>query len=463
MRRRGDGAGRDGRTTRRAALRARLRRGLRAELRAGLAVTVAAVVALGAALTGCASDGNPVGPRFITPPLIRYSSVLWPVPLELIGAEPGSRLRISATLSSSRGIWRSAASYDVGSDGTVDLARDKPLFAPFGAPDSAGLFWSLRGPSLSPADLAQQWMRDTNAVTLTASDGDRVVARRTFQLEGLGGTLHGRTIYTHDLVPSGVAPPHETHEDQQIGRFYDASSIDRPTGPAVLMFDDPSPGASSDFTAALLTQFGASVFVIPMTSPDGVHVSTVIDAGTVSAVLDWLDRLAAVDARHVFVYGTGAAEQLAVWAATRFPARLHGLFAGAGPAALLCLAGSSASPVFEGSVGVPCERDPGAGTTAAPPLSGVNGPVVLTCGAVDRVFPSACDVQRTLGATRTPRAGDKLLADARAAHAVTVPPGLPIALPAPGDPSGADGQATEQARIAFWNAVGQLLLRAVLS
>ncbi|QNE35200.1 acyl-CoA thioesterase/BAAT N-terminal domain-containing protein [Leifsonia shinshuensis] len=458
MRRRGAEAGRDGGTTREAALRP--------SLRPALAASLAAALAVGVALTGCATDGDQVGPRFITPPLIRYSSVLWPVPLELIDAQPGSRVRITASLDASRGTWTSAASYDVGADGTVDLARDKPLFAPFAEPDSAGLFWSLRGPSLGPVDLAQQWMHDTNPVTLTASDGDRVVARRTFRLEGLGGTLRGRTVYTHDLVPAGdgaALPPHETHEDQPVGRFYDASSIERPTGPAVLMFDDPSPGASADFTAALLSQFGASVFVVPMTSADGVHVSTVTDAGTISAILDWMDRLAAVDARHIFVYGTGASEQLAIWAANRFPTRLHGLFAGAGPAELLCLAGSSASPVFEGSVGVPCERSPGVGTTAAPPLVGVNGPVVLTCGEEDRVFPGACDVQLELTGTRTPRAGDKLLVGSHAAHAVTVPPGLPIALPAPGDGSGADGQATEQARIQFWNAVGQLLLQAVLS
>jgi len=39
---------------------------------------------------------------------------------------------------------------------------------------------------------------------------------------------------------------------------------------------------------------------------------------------------------------------------------------------------------------------------------------------------------------------------------VSVPPGLPIGLPAAG------GQPTEKARVAFWNAVGRALLRAVL-
>jgi hypothetical protein len=291
-----------------------------------------------------------------------------------------------------------------------------------------------------------------------------VVARRTFRLAGAGGDLGPRTVSSGDLASTGaVALPRETHEDEPVGRFWSAASIERPTGPAILMFDDPSPGASSAFTAPVLAQFGASVFVLPVTSPDGVHVSSVIDSGTVAAVLDWLDTRPAVDRRHVFVYGTGAAEPLAIWAATRFPSQLHGLFAGGGPAALLCLAGTSASPVLEGGAGVACRRDPGAGALSAPPVDAVRGPVVLACGERDAVFASACDVQRELAATRRLRAGDRLLTQAGAAHEVTVPPGLPIALPAPEDASGADGQATQRARIAFWNAVGQLLLQAVLS
>ncbi|WP_426623116.1 acyl-CoA thioesterase/BAAT N-terminal domain-containing protein [Leifsonia sp. McL0607] len=453
MARRGEEAGRVGRTTRVAALRA------------AVATAVVAGLALAAALSGCATVEGQVGPRFVTPPLIRFSSVLWPVPLQLVGAQPGTRLRITASLTSARGTWTSGATYDVGGDGTIDFARDRPQLAPFVQPDSAGLFWSLRGPSLGPADLAQQWMRDTSPVTLTAADGNRVVARRTFRLQGLAATSRADTVYTHDLAPENVGsqpPPHETHEDEPVGTFWSAASIERPTGPAVLMFDDPSPGASSAFTAPVLSQFGASVFVIPISSSDGVHVSTVIDSGTVSAVLDWLDHRTGVDPRHIFVYGTGAAEQLAVWAATTFPRRLHGLFGGGGASSLLCLAGSSASPVFAGSVGLPCEREPGP-VTAPPSLQEVAGPVVLSCGRDDVVFPRACGDLRALARTRTPRAGDELLIQARAAHAVTVPPGLPIALPIGGDASGADAQSTQGARIAFWDAVGQQLLRAVLS
>lgn len=424
-----------------------------------------AMVAVGGALLSigaCATVRDDAGPRFVTPPLIRYSSVLWPVPLELVGAEPGIRIRITATLSSGRGVWRSGATYTVPASGALDLARARPQLAAFHDPDSAGLFWSLRGPVLDDAELAGQWMHETNPVTLTAADGDRIVAVRTFRLQGLAAAVRSHLVYTRDLARSSL--PRQTHEDQPVGRYWETTWTDRPSTPAVLMFDDPSRGASADFVAPLLAQFGASVFVLPATSDDGVRVTSIVDADTIGAVLDWLAQHGTVDRGQVFAYGTGAAEPLALWAAARFPDRLHGLFAGAGSTELLCLPGTSASSVYEDGAGVLCEPRPGRGAPGAViPVDTIDGPVVLACGEQDGVLPSACSGQRSAAATRDLREGDRMIVGAAAAHAVTVPPGLPIALPGIDEPSGADAQATQEARIAFWNAVGRALLRAALS
>ncbi|WP_348786701.1 acyl-CoA thioesterase/BAAT N-terminal domain-containing protein [Leifsonia sp. NPDC080035] len=426
-----------------------------------LGLLVAALASVALALSGCTATGATSGPRFVTPPLIRFSSVLWPVPLELVGAAPGSRVRIEARLRTSRGSWHSAATYTVPATGVVDLASATPQLAAFRRPDSAGLFWSLRGPQLPPAQLARQWMRDTNAVTLTASDGDRLVAERTFELQGLAAEQSPHTVYTRDLLAGSFEGllPRETHEEQPVGRFWDASSLERPVSPAVLMFDDPSTGASSAFTAPLLSAFGASVFVLPLGSPDGVHVSSVIDSGTVESVLQWLSTRQDVDGRHIFVYGTGPAEPLALWAAARFPDRLHGVFAGGGAASPLCSPPGARSPIDEGGVPVACVNE---ATARATSLAGMNGPVVLVCGGRDAVLESSCEAQRAVAALRTPRAGDALLVQPDAAHAVTVPPGLPIALPDASGARGADAQATQEARVAFWNTVGHLLLRAAL-
>lgn len=460
-RRRGDGDGR-----REPPARSPQRRSLTI-----LGGAVAAVAAVALALGGCAttSDGA-TGPRFVTPPLIHYTSVLWPVPLQLVGAEPGSRLRIVATLANDRGTWRSSATYTVPAGGMLDLATSRPQLAPFAEPDSVGLFWSLDGPDLSGAALATQWMHDTLPVTLSAFDADRLVASRTFELQGLADGLRPHTLYTRDLqgaIPSRF--PRETHEDQPVAQFWSATTQERPITPGVLMFDDPAPGASSGFAAPLLARFGASVLVLPVSSaPDGVHASSVVDSTTVERALAWLGQQKGIDTRNIYVYGTGVSEPLALWAATRFPTRVHGVFAAGGAPQLLCLPSGSTAPAFEDGAGLPCRVDPGPVSAASViALGRVDGPVVLACGGRDTVLPSACSGQAALAVARGVRAGDSIQSAPRAGHAVTVPPGLPVSLPEGGPDapavSGADAQATEQARVAFWNAVAQIVLRATRS
>ncbi|WP_025158796.1 acyl-CoA thioesterase/BAAT N-terminal domain-containing protein [Leifsonia aquatica] len=435
--------------------------------RSAAIASAAAAAAIVLVLSGCSTAASgAAGPRFVTPPLIHYTSVLWPVPLELVGAQPGSRLRIAASLTTERGTWRSSATYTVPAGGVLDLASARPQLAPFAEPDSVGLFWSLAGPELSGASLATQWMHDTLPVRFSAVDGDRVVAARTFSLQGLADGLRPHTLYTRDLLGAS-ALPRETHEDQPVAQFWSAASQERPVTPAVLMFDDPSPGASSAFVAPLLARFGASVLVLPVSSaPDGVRAASVVDSTTVADALAWLGDQQGIDARQVFVYGTGVSEPLALWAATRFPTRLHGLFAAGGAPQLLCLPSGSTAPAFEDGAGLPCRVEPGpVSASAVLPLRDVNGPVVLACGDRDAVLPSACAGQQALVSARGVRAGDSLLRSHLAGHAVTVPPGLPVALADSraargGGGSGADAQATEQARIAFWNAVAQIVLRA---
>ncbi len=441
---------------------------------ARLGTALAALLISAGLLTACVPATATAGPRFVTPPLVRLTSVLWPIPLQLVGAEPGSRLRLSATLTTARGTWRSSATYTVPPTGTLDLATTRPQLAPYSRPDSAGLFWSLTGPALRGDELAEQWMRETLPVRLTAADGGRIVASRTFLLQGLAANLRPRTVTTAELSEgSPFALPEETHEDTAVGTFWSASALERPRTPVVLMFDDPSPGASSAFTAPLLAQLGAAVFVIPVgRSEDGVHLEEIVDALTVGEVIGWLDRHSGIDPGALFVYGTGPAEQLALWAADLFQSRVAGVFAAGGSGVLLCVAGTETPPVLVGGVSPGCAprapARPAAGLGLSS-LAAVRGPVVLACGGRDEVLASACGWQEAIAATHPGRAGDTLVREPEAAHAVTVPPGLPIALPeGPGsagvpDPGDADAQATERARVEFWNAVGQIILRAALS
>ncbi|MFI5062060.1 MAG: hypothetical protein ACHP7F_11470, partial [Actinomycetales bacterium] len=76
----------------------------------------------------------------------------------------------------------------------------------------------------------------------------------------------------------------------------------------------------------------------------------------------------------------------------------------------------------------------------------------------DEVLFNACRWLDAAVSARGARAGDSIVRASAAAHPISVPPGLPIDL---GDP--ATAEATEQARIAFWNAVARILLTAATS
>jgi len=442
----------------------------RRTIRRAAIAAVCGTVAVALALSGCSTPVRSVGgPHFVTPPLIHYTSVLWPVPLELVGAEPGSRLRLTSTMTSQQGRWTSGATYTVPPSGTIDLATAKPQLAPFERPDSVGLFWSLRGPELSSSDEIALWMRSTTGIRLDAYDGPRLVATRLFGLDGLGLISRPTRVTGRDLqraaadadsdVPSTAAAPLPpgSPESGPAADFYSARSIERPRTPAVLVFDDTSPGASSEYIAPLLAQFGASVLVIPSGgATSGAETIRAVNAATVSAALDWLSRRDDVNPRRIFVFGSGPAEQFALWTATRFDDRIAGAFGAGGSTALLCLPGSEVSSVFEDGIGAPCVADAGrVDPTTVFPLGDVRGPVVLGCAQHDRELLNACAWLAAAELSRGTRAGDRFVRAVGAAHPITVPPGLPVQLN-----DRATAEATEHGRVAFWNAVAAVLLRA---
>lgn len=448
----------------------------RAGIRVGRMRAVGLLAASLISLAGCAAPGSPgtsVGPHFVTPPLIHYTSVLWPVPLQLVGAEPGSRLRLVATMPTPQGEWSSGATYTVPASGVLDLASARPQLAAFSRPDSAGLFWSLQGPRLGIAQQIGLWAHSVAGVTIDAWQGARIVASRLFRLDGLGLASRPSAVFASDLVgaakSAGDRAPQlaasdplsfGTRADATVGDFYSASSPERPRTPAVLVFDDDSMGASSDFIAPLLVEFGASVLVLPSGgAATGAQTVSVIDASAVSAALDWLASRPDIDRRDIFFYGTGQAEQFALWSAVRYRDRVAGAFGAGGSTTLLCLPDGNVSAAFEGGVGVPCQADAGVVRQAAVfALNEVRGPLVLGCGGRDEVLFNACRWLDAAVSARGARAGDSIVRASAAAHPISVPPGLPIDL---GDP--ATAEATEQARIAFWNAVARILLTAATS
>lgn len=297
------------------------------------------------------------------------------------------------------------------------------------------------------------------AVTVEASERGRIIASRKFPLGGYGAAAAPITVSTFDLAQSAVAAgerflPQSSREDTAIGSYFAARSAPGSRAPTVIVFDDQAVGESSDYIGPLLRRFGAAVFVLPVTVSDsGVYAASVFDTTAFAALLDWLDQRPDVDKRKVFTYGTSQSAQFALWAAARFNDRVAGVFAAGGATALLCLRGAGASPVSENGVPVPChQRADVIDDGALLPLGSVTAPVVLGCAGRDDVLPNACPWLDAAVRIRGPRVGDVIIRAPDAVHEMTAPPGLPIALP-----EGETAQATEKARVQFWDAVSRVL------
>ncbi len=421
---------------------------------------MAVLVALALALAGCvASPDAWNGPRFVTGPLVSLTTVLWPPPLSLVGLEPGSRVVVHSEVAAEHDRWTSQATYTVPVSGSIDLNVARPQLAPFATADSAGLVWSLTGPQLAPDVAARLWTASVVSVHLAAYADGRALASTVLDLKGLATIVTPSVVLASQLMPAG-ADDVFSGPDSATGLYYGATVPKKRRSPAVIVFDDGAVGASEAYIAPLLSLFGAGVFVIPVSAAaDGIHVASSSDATALSNVLDWLAARPDVDPGRIFVYGSSQSEQLALWAAAHFSRRIFGAFAAGGTTALLCGPPDGTAVVSDSTDQVRCvARSDVVDPFGVPDLRSLAGPVVLACARSDPVLPSACGWQDAVTRARGTHAGDVTIHAEGAGHQITVPPGLPLALPAP-----PEAQSTEQARVAFWNAVVHTLLRTARS
>lgn len=420
--------------------------------------TAVVALVLGAlALAGCSenSRAQPVGPHFVALP---YSVVMRDPAVSLVGLNPGDRVRLTAYVDAPGGRWQSHATYTVPATGTIDFAAARPQLAPFGSPDASGLVWSLRGPPISPDAAAHVWTESMLALHIAAVDDGAIVASTVVDLTGLGMMVRPLTVFGYQLR-GPRAHPSTTEEDYAVGRFYPPQFPLRPRAPAILIFDDDATGASEQYVAPFFSLLGNAVFVIPTEhTPDGVHLASTFSADRIGAIIAWLANRPEVDPHHLFVYGSSQSEQVALWTAAHFSSLIFGAFGAGGTTALLCSHEDALSMVLDGSGHAPCASNGNVvDERRVPSLAKLAGPVLLACSRSDEVLPEACGWQEAAMRQRGARPDDVLIRFETAAHAITVPPGYPIALP-----SATGAQATERARMTFWNAIARALQRTAV-
>ncbi|MGO4595309.1 acyl-CoA thioesterase/BAAT N-terminal domain-containing protein [Leifsonia sp. 2TAF2] len=415
------------------------------------------VVLLALLVSGCAPTGGG-GARFV---LSRFGDgITEPVGIQVAGLQPGEPVVLTARAHTAAGWWSSRAVYAVPPSGRVQLWTEEPLAAPYAQPDGSGLLWSMTGPSLSQQQLEEQWVFRGLNIRFSAEQEGRMVASDVLHRAPLAAGTVARDVTGSDLQATGDPEASGLAPTARVGTLIDSNPTPVNLRPGVIIIDGDDGGASGAFAARMIATAGFPVFVLPAFVPAGrIPGSAALSVETFDAVLTWFASLPVVDEGRVFVYGTGRASSLALWFAANDPYRIHGAFAAAGATALQCTSAAGSPLLIEHGRALPCANPERtiAGTDILP-LQRISGPLVLACGLADRLLPTACDWTRAGEEVRGRADGDAFLYADGAGHDITTPPQLPIGL---SDLPPATAQATEAARVAFWQTVIAKLTGAI--
>jgi len=383
-----------------------------------------------------------------------------PIGVQVAGLHPGEPVVLTARAHSRAGWYTSRAVYAVPPDGRVQLWSQEPLAAPYPRPDGAGLLWSLSGPSLSQAQLEALWVYGGLDLHFSAEQAGRQVATAELKRAPLAAGTGDRDVLGSDLIATGDPEAAGFAPTARIGTLVYAVPTPVDLRPAVIVIDGDEGGGSGAFAAHELAAAGFPVFRLPAFVPAGrIAGSAALSVETFDAALTWFSSLPIVDEDRIFVYGTGPASSLALWFASHEPSRVHGAFAASGASALQCTSEAGSPLLIEHGLPLPCANpDRTIAGTDILPLDRISGPLVLACGTADRQLPTACDWTRAGERARGGHDGDAFLYAEGAGHEISTPPELPVGL---SDLPPATAQATEDARIGFWQVVLARLAGAI--
>jgi dienelactone hydrolase len=408
---------------------------------------LAAVVALVA--SGCGAVGGG-GARFS---FSRFGDgIAQPVGIQVAGLEPGQPVVLTSRAHTASGWYSARAVYAVPPDGRVRLWSQPPLSAPYPRPDGSGLLWSMTGPPVSQQQLEGQWVFAGLDVHFTAEQQGRVVASASLRRVALASGTRDRDVLGADLASTGDPDASEFAPTERIGTLVSTEPTPVDLRPGVIVIDGDDGGASGAFVSRMIAESGFPVFVLPAFVPAGrIAGSAALSVETFDAVLAWFSTLPIVDEDRIFVYGTGRASSLALWLAANEPGRIHGVIAASGATALQCTSPAGTPLLIQHGRALPCANpERTIDGTEILPLQRIPGPVVLACGTEDAQLPTACDWMRAGQLIRGSHDGDAFLYEDGAGHDITTPPMLPIGL---GDLAPGTAQATEDARLSFWDLV----------
>lgn len=226
-----------------------------------------------------------------------------PLTVRAEGLRPGSRATLGIEMTDDGGVvWSSSAQFAAGEDGTVDTSNQAPVSGDYDFVDQAGLFWSLKpvsdkkpsgafGKSLAPREMTA-WLE---------VDGERVATRGFKRLR---------------LAP-GVERI-EVREEGVIGTLF------LPAGegvrPAVLVLSG-SEGGTFEPAASQHAAQGFASFALAYFGMEGLPEELEeIPVETVGRALEWLAAQPRVNRDAIGVWGASKGAELALLSAALYPA-----------------------------------------------------------------------------------------------------------------------------------------------
>jgi dipeptidyl aminopeptidase/acylaminoacyl peptidase len=347
----------------------------RVSVLAGLAVAAAVLAVLRADYSA------PVGPSMLVSPPV--SLVDEPVTVSVRDLHAGQRTTVTATATDAGGTtWSASALFEASPDGVVSLDRPS-LGGSYSGVDPMGLFELMAPPSGSTATVFLSPGSGYD-VTLHAAVGDRVAA----------------TAIARRQTPAAVGVV-EKEVPRGSGRLYGRLYLPRSTStkrPAVLMFGGSEGGLGTAFSASLLAAHGYPSLALAYFAVPGLPQELAdIPLEYFADALAVLRTQPGVDPRRVLVAGASRGGEAALLLGAYFPRLVSGVIAGV-PSSVVnpgrrsgivrpawTLRGRPLPAVTTADV---APADPPRNPQAVIPVDRIRGPILLTCGELDVVWPS---------------------------------------------------------------------------
>lgn len=344
------------------------------------------VVLLALATAGCTAGPDTLGPATIT----IGPAGQWDEPVDVVvrGLPPGERTTVTATATDRTDVrWSARAAFAPDRDGQVSLGQP-PVAGDYQGADPMGLFGAM-APATEEAYFAVP-PTGTYEVALVVTVHDTVVAR---------GTVRRLTPRDAGVTSRTLRPA----TDGVYGMAYRPKDTSRPRA-AVLLFGGSEGGLQPSLTdqAALLAARGHPTLAIAYFGVPGLPATlSLVPLEYFGTALAILRAQPGVDPRKAYVFGGSRGGEAALLLGATYPQLVNGVVAAA-PAATVNAAypqdGHSSWTLHGREVpyttefGVPAEVV--SNRAAVIPVERIRGPVLLSCGGLDRVWPSCPNVDQ---------------------------------------------------------------------